>query len=248
MNIVADLHTHTLASSHAFSTLNEMIERAKKLGYKAMAVTDHGMAMPDSPHEWYFYNIVNIPSVLDDGFILLKGAEANVMDIEGHFDIDDETMQSLDWVIAALHAKCISPLSCEQATDMWLKVAQHPYVDMIGHCEEECWKFNYDRVIPVFKEQNKIIEINGNSPVARRGNEENMRELILCCKRHGAPVAVNSDAHSTHNMGRLGWVFNLLDQLEFPQELVINTSLQRLRKALDAHGRAAARLIPPGDE
>ena len=248
MNIVADLHTHTLASSHAFSTLNEMIEKAKKLGYKAMAVTDHGMAMPDSPHEWYFYNIVNIPSVLDDGFILLKGAEANVMDTEGHLDIDDATLQKLDWVIAALHQKCISPLSYEQATEMWLKVARHPHVDMIGHCEESGWKFDYDRVVPVFKEQNKIIEINGNSAVAREGNEENMRQLILCCKRHSAPVAVNSDAHSTHNMGRLGQVFNLLEQLEFPQELVINTSMRRLHETLITHGRPVAWLIPAGAE
>ena len=48
--IIADLHTHTLASSHAFNTVTEMARAAREMGYRALAITDHAPAMPDSPH------------------------------------------------------------------------------------------------------------------------------------------------------------------------------------------------------
>ncbi|MHC1695049.1 MAG: PHP domain-containing protein [Eubacteriales bacterium] len=52
-NIIADMHTHTIASDHAFSTLKENITEAKQIGLFAIAATDHGPALPDSPHDWH---------------------------------------------------------------------------------------------------------------------------------------------------------------------------------------------------
>ena len=48
MQIIADLHTHTLSATHAFNTLDEMAAKAAALGYAALAITDHGPAMPDA--------------------------------------------------------------------------------------------------------------------------------------------------------------------------------------------------------
>lgn len=56
MQIIADLHTHTLSATHAFNTLDEMAAKAAALGYAALAITDHGPAMPDAPHMWHFAN------------------------------------------------------------------------------------------------------------------------------------------------------------------------------------------------
>ena len=44
MKIIADLHTHTLVSEHAYSTVNEMVQSAKEKGFLALAITDHGPA------------------------------------------------------------------------------------------------------------------------------------------------------------------------------------------------------------
>ena len=63
--IAADLHTHTLVSNHAFNTITEMATKAAAMGYKAIAITDHGCAMPDSPHIWYFNNLIRLPDVLE---------------------------------------------------------------------------------------------------------------------------------------------------------------------------------------
>ena len=37
--IIADLHTHTLASNHAYSTVTEMVRAAGEKGLYALAVT-----------------------------------------------------------------------------------------------------------------------------------------------------------------------------------------------------------------
>ena len=54
MHIVADLHTHTIASTHAYSTVYEMVRGAKAKGLIAIGITDHGPDMKDGPHEWHF--------------------------------------------------------------------------------------------------------------------------------------------------------------------------------------------------
>lgn len=54
MNLLADLHTHTVANGHAFSTVKEMAEAAAGRGLKMIGVTDHGINMPGGPHEYYF--------------------------------------------------------------------------------------------------------------------------------------------------------------------------------------------------
>lgn len=40
-----DLHMHTVASTHAYSTLHDYIAEAKRKGIKLFAITDHGPDM-----------------------------------------------------------------------------------------------------------------------------------------------------------------------------------------------------------
>ena len=61
MQIIADLHTHTCVSDHAFSTLREMAEGAKQAGLCAIAITDHGPMMEDGAHPWHFSNLSIVP-------------------------------------------------------------------------------------------------------------------------------------------------------------------------------------------
>lgn len=242
MKLIADLHCHTTASTHAFSTLNEMTACAREMGLRALAITDHGVAMPDAPYPWYFHTLRQLPSVLWDDFLLLKGVEANAIDASGAIDMPPEEMELLDWVIVSLHAKCLPKLSYDEATQMWLAVAQNPRVDMIGHCEEQKFRFDYDTVTREFAKRGKVVELNAGSAMSRPGNEENLRELALCCKRNGTPVAVTSDAHSTYALRCTQKLLPLLRELDFPEELVVNSSMERLADVLRAHGRPVAEI------
>ena len=41
MNIELDMHTHTLASGHAFSTIQEMAKAGAEKGLKLLGITEH---------------------------------------------------------------------------------------------------------------------------------------------------------------------------------------------------------------
>ena len=56
MKICFDMHTHTVASGHAFSTFKENVEEAAAKGLCAMGMSDHAPAMPGSAQEIYFGN------------------------------------------------------------------------------------------------------------------------------------------------------------------------------------------------
>ena len=46
MRYEADTHAHTTASGHAYSSVREMMQAAGRKGLKALALTEHAMAMP----------------------------------------------------------------------------------------------------------------------------------------------------------------------------------------------------------
>ena len=54
-------------------------------------------------------------------------------------------------------------------------------------------QFAYDveKVIPLFGENHKLVEINNHSFDARRQNIENCKKIALCCKKHGVPIVVS---------------------------------------------------------
>ena len=163
MQIIADLHTHTLSATHAFNTLDEMAAKAAALGYAALAITDHGPAMPDAPHMWHFANQTALPLVLH-GVAMMYGAEANVMDTNGGLDFAQSRLRALDWVVASIHSPCIPGLLTEkEATRLWLAVAENPYVDCIGHSEQQNYRYDYDLVTKAFAKNHKVVELNGNS-------------------------------------------------------------------------------------
>ena len=242
MNVVADLHTHTLASTHAFSTITEMAARAARLGLYAFAVTDHGPKMPDSPHLWHFTNLRCLPDQME-GVWVLKGVEANVCSLDGALDFSRRELEDmgLDWVIASIHPPTLAPtLSVEQATRVWLSVAENPYVDMIGHCETPRYAFDFETVARAFARTGKVVEVNANSAVVRPGGEENLRRMLLVCKESRVKIALNSDAHFADSLACLDSVVPLVRELAYPEELIVNASRENLIQTLKEHGKPIA--------
>lgn len=245
MELIADLHMHTIVSNHAFNTITEMAQKAKELGLYAIAITEHGPAMPDSPHPWYFYGLSTLPHRIEDIW-LLKGVEANVCDRNGSLDFSAEDFErnAFDWVIASIHSDIFpGPLTEDEATELWLKVAANPYVDCIGHSESEAFRYDYDVVTKEFAKRHKVVEINANSAVVRPGNEKNMRELALSCKKNGTKIAVDSDAHSIYRIAHFETVLPMLHEIDFPKELIVNADRENLIAVLKEHGKETAHIM-----
>ena len=115
MKSILDLHTHTIVSGHAFSTIKENIEFAVKRQIKYLGISDHSSNMPASPHKYYFQNLKVIPREVD-GVKILRGIEGNILDFEGNLDIDEDLYPGLDYVIASLHPPCVEFGSIEENT------------------------------------------------------------------------------------------------------------------------------------
>lgn len=248
MKWIADLHMHTLVSNHAYNTITEMARRAHELGFAAAAVTDHGPAMPDAPHPWYFFNLPTLPRQME-GVWILKGVEANVMDTDGTLDISPAEFERmrLDWVIASIHSDTLAPaLTEDEATRLWLRIAENPEVDCIGHSEGRQYRYDYDAVTKAFAQKHKVVELNANSAYVRPGSEANLRALALACKRNGTKVAVNSDAHSIYHLGRFDSVLPMLREIDFPEELIVNARMEHLVGMLREHRRPIAEQLEGG--
>lgn len=222
-NIKCDTHTHTVASAHAYCTLTEMASAAAKRGLELIANTDHGPALPDSAHVMHFYNLKILPRMIE-GVFVLRGAEANLIDFNGGLDMDHDILKRLDWVVASAHDICLKPGSFEEHTRMYLGLAENEDVDVVGHCGDERFKFDYEKVIPVLVESGKLIEINNHSFAIRPGSDKNCREIIRICRERNAKIVVNSDAHFWTELGVYDAVYQVLSEVSYPEELIVNRS------------------------
>ena len=99
MKIIADMHTHTISSGHAYSTVNELAAEAARKGLLAMAITDHGPALPGGPHMYHFGAMRFIPETIG-GVRILRGIEANIIDARGSLDLPEHYLSKLDFVMA----------------------------------------------------------------------------------------------------------------------------------------------------
>ena len=57
MRFTLDTHTHTIASGHAYNTIDEMAVYAAGQGVTHLAITDHAPKMPGSAGVLYFSNM-----------------------------------------------------------------------------------------------------------------------------------------------------------------------------------------------
>mgnify|MGYP002233279482 CR=1 FL=1 len=102
-----------------------------------------------------------------------------------------------------MHPEVIAPGSVEENTEAVLNLLKNPYVDVFGHPGANCYRFDYERVVPLFKDSGKYIEFNASSVTFREGAAENMFTIAKLCKEHRVEVIVNTDAHSPFRWGNL---------------------------------------------
>lgn len=230
MKALVDVHTHTVSSGHAYSTIDENMKAASAKGLKVLAMTDHAPGIPGSCHMFHFSNLKAIPSELH-GVQLLKGVEANIVNYNGDIDMPEELLSSLDIVIASLHPPCIEFADEETVTSGIEKVMENPYVSIIGHPGDNRYPMNWERVVLASKRTGTLLEINNASlkPGSfRPGVRENLIQILAYCKRHHVPVVMGSDAHFYTEVGAFKESIELLEEVKFPEELVLNTSPEKL--------------------
>lgn len=250
MRLRADLHTHTIASGHAFSTITELAHGARANGIELIAVTDHGPSVPQGAHPWYFWNLKVAPSVLD-GVRLLKGCEANVaLDSENGIDLPDLILDKLDFVAVGFHPLTgFDDHDVSKNTQALLRVIANPLVDQITHPGNgHEFPLDLDVIVEAAVRYNVILELNDHSfaPTSSRSNGvAREREFAQAARDAGAPIAIGSDAHYALQVGRFDSALAVAEELGIGEDRIVNRdaasvlahiSAKRERDRLDAGG------------
>lgn len=238
MNDIIDLHTHTIASGHAYNTLYEMVRAGADSGMKVFGSSDHAPSMPGSCHEIYFSNFKAIPRQLY-GIRLLMGCELNIVDFEGHVDLDEAHLRKLDYAIASLHPPCLAPGTISQNTSALVGAIENPLIHIIGHPDDGRYPVDYDTLVAAAASNHKLLEVNNSSfhPLsARQGARDNYLVMLELCRRYETSIIIGSDAHSAKDAGSHSRALSLLEEIHFPRELVVNTSEEKLARYLPILG------------
>lgn len=232
MKIIADTHVHTIASEHAYSTVMENLIEAKKKGLRFICFTDHTGKIVGAPTDAYFACLrVGLPDEFD-GVYIIRGCEVNILDENGTLDLPTSLLDQLEWVIASVHGVLTKPMTVEQSTKMWLNIAQNPHIDVIGHCGDDSFRFDYERVIPEFAKYGKIVEINAASYRSRPTSVKNCVEVARLCAKHGVSMVLSSDAHFAGNVGEVSEAMRIIHDAGVPDELIVNADAERFASRL----------------
>lgn len=263
MQILCDTHTHTIFSRHAYSTIEECVRAAAERGLELYAATDHFSCMlfperpggPDLRDYQFFLNFHDWPRMWH-GIEVMRGCEADIVDLEGHLFGHDvpvthgiagdlrsdpttllaDVLKECDYVVASVHGQdFLRDASCEQVTEMYLRVLDEPKVFTLGHIDRTEYDFDVDAVVTAARDQNRLVELNVAS-LSRREPARRARHVVERCRDLGCPVVVNTDTHIACGIGHFEKAIDLLDELDFPEELVANRTAASFHEALRAAG------------
>ncbi|MFA6778949.1 MAG: phosphatase [Paludibacteraceae bacterium] len=234
MKTLLDLHTHTLVSGHAYSTIQEMAAAASEKGLKILGLTEHGPAMPGSCHPMYFRNFGVIPRVMY-GVELLLGAELNIMDVAGTLDMEQTDIDRLDIRIAGIHCKCFKKGTIEENTTGLVNVIKNKEIDIISHPADGTADLLFEPIVLASKEYGTLLELNNSSLRPNRKKEkahDNNLEMLRLCKKYEVPIIIGSDAHISFDVACHNLALELVEEADFPEKLILNDKVDVIHSIL----------------
>lgn len=216
-DIKGDLHVHT-RQSDGRSTLAEMAEAAKALGYSYIAVTDH------TQHATVAHGLdaTRLNAELDEidrlndtlqGITVLKSAEIDIL-ADGSLDLSEALLRRLDLAVCAVHFRF--DLDIQAQTERIIRAMDNPHCNILAHPtgrlleERPGYAVDIDKVVLAAKERGCFLECNAH-PSRLDLDDVHCREA----KQSGVKLAISTDAHSTLGLNamrfgvdqaRRGWI------------------------------------------
>jgi DNA polymerase (family 10) len=210
-------HCHT-DWSDGKDTLLDMVQAAKKCGFKYFGIGDHSQSLtvangltPDRVRKQQ--EAIDALNTKIKGIQVFKGTECDILP-DGSLDFDDKVLATFDYVVASVHSHFNLPEA--EMTARIIKALSHPMVTMLGHAtgrlllRRDGYKVDVEAILKAAAKHGKMVEINAQP----------MRldlDWIYCKKARelGVPIVINPDAHSTEELGymkfgvfvaRRGWL------------------------------------------
>ncbi|WP_411746965.1 phosphatase [Reinekea sp.] len=241
--MACDTHSHTVASTHAYSTLHDYIKSAKDNGLSLFSITDHAPEMPDSPHMWHFGNMKVWPRVVNN-IGILRGIEANILaqPYEGsgqrYVDLPNGVLPYLDFAIASFHEPVFTPGSIKDNTLAMIRAIESGVIQIVGHPGNPNYPIDQDEVVRAAKDNNVLLEINNSSLLLSRvGSEPHCISILENVMKHDWKISVGSDAHISFDVGIFDSAEAMLEQVGFKDDNIETKTPVKFIKFLQEHGK-----------
>lgn len=218
-----DLHSHSNYSNCGMHTIMEIIYHAKTIGLEIIAITDHGYASKGRLCARLFDRFENPVK----GITFLKGVECNVLK-DASLDLPAFPINQLDIVLFGLHAMIPENLGAKYYTDLLIEtIKTNSCGSIITHPNHKSYPLEFERLVPIAKKYNVALELNNACSLLKKDDPEVTIKMLSICKESECLIAVNSDAHTLNELGQCSSVNPYLKDLDFPEELIINSTPEK---------------------
>lgn len=197
------LHVHTTESDGA-DTLEKMVQAAIDAGFDYVGISDHtklafyANGLDESRVARQAEAIEKVREKVGKKIRIFHGVEADILPDGGGVDLDQKTLESLDFVIASLHSSQFFKMDRAKTTKCVVDALSHPCVKVFGHptarqiLGREGAQFDWEAVFETAKKHDVAIEINGQ-PARLDADWVHIRRA----RTKGVKLIVNPDAHAT---------------------------------------------------
>ncbi len=236
--IKSDLHMHTTWSDGAHS-IEEMVEAARERRYQYIAITDHskylrvanGLSVERLKQQ--HAKIRELNKKYDD-FTILTGIEMDILP-DGTLDYDDDLLQEVDFVIAAIHS------SFQQDRETIMKrlttALESKHVDLIAHPtgrilgRRDGYDVDVELLIELAAKTNTALELNANPH-----RLDLAAHWLKKAEEAGVKIAINTDAHNKESLELMSYGTGVARKALLKPDTVMNTwTLERLQSFLKRH-------------
>lgn len=229
INLENDLHIHTVASGHAFATLNEIVTYAESKRMKTVGISDHGPSMLGAPVESYF-SMKNDVNLCSKKTRILFGCEANILSDAGSLDICEDTIHSLDYVLAGLHN--LTPY-CSNGelynTNAIVNCIIKNSILGITHPVNDSFPIEIKPIIEAAQYKRTLLELNSRELI--RCSEQTIKNtltMIELCAETNIPIILSSDSHILNNVGIFSAPQEIFDAISESSVTIINNAFEKL--------------------
>ena len=169
------------------------------------------------------------------GVRVLKGVETNVLDEYGNFDINQRVYDTMDILLCGLHpVENYGDISdIEKNTRAVINMIKSQKIDIMVHLGNPQFPLHYEEIVKTAKESNVALEINNSSlKGSRKGSKPNCKKIAELCKKYDCLISLGTDSHISYDIGEFDEAISLLNDINFPESNIINSSVEKLETFL----------------
>ena len=226
---ILDIHTHSLASGHAYGTIREMAQAAAERDFALLGITDHAPGTPGTCDPIYFLNLRSVPKTLY-GVRVIHGSEINVLNGR-KLSLEQRYLDRLDYAIVGIHPDCYQDEGRRKNTENRIACMRNEKVHFVSHPDDDHTPLDYEMLVPAARECRVALEVNNSSLMKKESRlncVQNYKTMLALCERLRVPVIVSSDAHDPSAVGNFEEARKLLAEINFDETLVLNTGVEKL--------------------